>query len=181
MTASNRMTDSEEWSFVYDVADRLTKVRENNQDIMEMTYAQNGNITSKTGVGSYTYGSTAKPHAVTEVDNTDSSITLHVQDVGFNYWNRASSVWATDENDFYSYSIGYGPDLRRVTSEMHRTYQKLYEKFYWDDYEAKVAGSDTLRYYYVNGSDGLEALHIVKTGPNAQPVSHTTKVISDHL
>ena len=64
---------------------------------------------------------------------------------------------------------------------MHRTYQKLYEKFYWDDYEEKVEGSDTLRYYYLNGANGLEALHIVKTSPNAQPVSQTTKVVTDHL
>ena len=87
---------------------------------------------------SYTYGSSSRPHAVTEVDNTDGSITLQVQDVGFNNWNKMSSVWATDENNFYSYSVDYGPDLRRVSSEMHRTYQKLYEKFYWDDYEEKV-------------------------------------------
>ena len=130
---------------------------------------------------SYTYGSSSRPHAVTEVDNTDGRITLQVQDVGFNYWNRMSSVWAYDENDFYSYSVDYGPDLRRVTSEMHRTYQELYEKFYWDDYEEKVAGSDTLRYYYLNGANGLEALHIVKTSPNAQPLSQTTKVVTDHL
>lgn len=93
---------------------------------MTMTYAQNGNILSKTAMGSYTYGSSSRPHAVTEVDNTDGHITLQVQDVGFNDWNRMSSVWAYDENDFYSYSLNYGPDLRRVTSEMHRTYQELY-------------------------------------------------------
>jgi len=167
--------------YTYDTADRLTLVQEDNQTIMTMTYAQNGNILSKTGMGSYTYGSSSRPHAVTEVDNTDGSITLQVQDVGFNDWNRMSSVWATDENNFYSYSVDYGPDLRRVSSEMHRTYQKLYEKFYWDDYEEKVEGSDTLRYYYLNGANGLEALHIVKTSPNAQPVSQTTKVVTDHL
>ena len=167
--------------YTYDTADRLTLVQEDNQTIMTMTYAQNGNILSKTGMGSYTYGSSSRPHAVTEVDNTDGSITLQVQDVGFNYWNKMSSVWATDENNFYSYSVDYGPDLRRVSSEMHRTYQKLYEKFYWDDYEEKVEGSDTLRYYYLNGANGLEALHIVKTSPNAQPVSQTTKVVTDHL
>ncbi|MBR3936989.1 MAG: VCBS repeat-containing protein [Bacteroidaceae bacterium] len=167
--------------YTYDTADRLTLVQEDNQTIMTMAYAQNGNILSKTGMGSYTYGSSSRPHAVTEVDNTDGSITLQVQDVGFNYWNKMSSVWATDENNFYSYSVDYGPDLRRVSSEMHRTYQKLYEKFYWDDYEEKVEGSDTLRYYYLNGANGLEALHIVKTSPNAQPVSQTTKVVTDHL
>ena len=36
-SANNRMTDGETWTFVYDIADRLTKVRENNQDIMENT------------------------------------------------------------------------------------------------------------------------------------------------
>ena len=181
MTVNNRTTDGEVWSFVYDNADRLTKVRENNQDIMEMTYAANGNITSKTGMGSYTYGSSAKPHAVTEVANTAGGITLQVQDVTYNRWNKVASVWAYDEHDFYSYNIDYGPDRQRVTSEMHKTYQEQYKKFYWDDYEEKVVGTDTLHYYYVYGADGLAGLHIVKTGPNTQTTTHTTKVITDHL
>ena len=29
----------------------------------------------------------------------------------------------------YSYSVDYGPDLMRVTSEMYRTYQKLNTKY----------------------------------------------------
>jgi len=181
MTVNNRMSDGEVWSFVYDNADRLTKIRENNQDIMVMAYAANGNITGKTGTGSYTYGNTAHPHQVTGVSNTDGSIILQVQDITYNSWNKVSSVWACDDDDFYSYSIGYGPDMQRVTSELHKTYQKQYEKFYWDDYEEKVVGSDTLHYYYVSGTDGLAGLHIVKTNPNAQTTSHTTKVITDHL
>ena len=181
MSVNNRMSDGEVWTFVYDDVDRLTKVRENNQDIMEMAYAANGNITSKTGIGSYTYNSSSKPHAVTEVDNTAGGITLQVQDVEYNNWNKAYYVWAYDENDFYSFSIGYGPDMQRVTSEMHKTYQKQYKKFYWDDYEEKVMGTDTLHYYYVYGTDGLAGLHIVKTGPNIQTTTHTTKVITDHL
>ena len=74
---------------------------------------------------SYTYGSSSRPHAVTEVDNTGGRITLQVQDVGFNNWSRMSSVWATDENDFYSYSVDYGPDMRRASSEMHKTYNNI--------------------------------------------------------
>ena len=42
-------------------------------------------------------------------------------------------------------------------------------------------GSDTLHYYYVSGTDGLAGLHIVKTSPNAQTTTSTTKVITDHL
>ena len=135
----------------------------------------------KTGTGSYTYGNTTQPHQVTGVSNTDGSIILQVQDITYNSWNKATSVWAYDEHDFYSYSIGYGPNMQRVTSEMHKTYQKQYDKFYWDDYEEKVMGTDTLHYYYVYGTDGLAGLHIVKTGPNIQTTTHTTKVITDHL
>ena len=78
-------------------------------------------------------------------------------------------------------NIGYGPDLQRVESSLGKTYNNLYQKFFWDDYEEKVVGSDTLHYYYVSGTDGLAGLHIVKTSPNAQSTSHTTKVITDHL
>ena len=44
-SANNHMADGETWTFVYVIADRLTKVRENNQDIMEMTYAAMYGIT----------------------------------------------------------------------------------------------------------------------------------------
>ena len=180
ISANNHMTDGETWTFVYDIADRLTKVRENNQDIMEMTYAANGNITSKTGIGSYTYNHT-KPHAVDTVSNTLGKLPSGDMYVTYNNWGKMSSVWYNGPADFYSYSVIYGPDMQRVTSEMHKTYQKQYDKFYWDDYEEKVMGTDTLHYYYVYGADGLAGLHIVKTGPNIQTTTHTTKVITDHL
>jgi len=57
-------------------------------------------------------------------------------------------------------NIGYGPDLQRVESSLGKTYNNLYHKFFWDDYEEKVVGSDTLHYYYVSGTDGLAGLHI---------------------
>ena len=179
-SANNHMTDGETWTFVYDIADRLTKVRENNQDIMEMTYAANGNITSKTGIGSYIYNH-SKPHAVDTVSNTLGKLPGGDMYVSYNNWGKMSSVWYNGPTDFYSYSVSYGPDMQRVTSEMHKTYQKQYEKFYWDDYEEKIMGTDTLHYYYVYGADGLAGLHIVKTGPNIQTTTHTTKVITDHL
>ena len=180
ISANNHMTDGETWTFVYDIADRLTKVRENNQDIMEMTYAANGNITSKTGIGSYTYNH-SKPHAVDTVSNTSGKLPSGDMYVTYNNWGKMSSVWYNGPADFYSYSVGYGPDMQRVTSEMHKTYQKQYDKFYWEDYEEKIIGTDTLHYYYVYGADGLAGLHIVKTGPNIQTTTHTTKVITDHL
>lgn len=167
-------------SFDYDNADRLTHVTLNNQDIMSMTYAQNGNITSKTGIGSYTYNSSSKPHAVTGVDNTDDLIGYNNQEITYNVWGKAIHVWQEDNTDFYSYSIGYGPDLQRVGSVMYKTYQLQYEKFYWDDYEEKIRGNDTLRYYYVYGADGLAGLLVKESSPSGM-TSHSMAALTDHL
>lgn len=169
-----------EQSFQYDSADRLTRVRQGGQTVLNMSYAQNGNLTFKTGMGTYSYNSSAKPHAVTAVDNTSGEIDYNTQDISYNNWNRVSTVWQYDDHDFYYYGIEYGPDLKRVTSELHKTYHKEQEKFYWDDYEEKIAGSDTLRYYYIYASGELEGLHIVKSSPSGVS-SHTTKVLTDHL
>ncbi len=57
--------------FAYDNLDRLTSA-----DRLRFTYSDNGNILSKTFIGSYTY-SAAKPHAVTYVDNTSGDIKTH--------------------------------------------------------------------------------------------------------
>ena len=83
--------------------------------------------------------------------------------------------------NFYYHIIEYGPDLKRVTSKTDKTYNNLYDKFYWDDYEERKVGNDLYQYYYVYGGDGLAGLHIVKTSPNNQIETQTTKVITDHL
>ena len=165
----------------YDNADRLTTVQENNQTIMSVAYSANGNITSKLGMGNYTYSTTTRPHAVTAVDNTDDILTMNDQEVSYDSWGKVSSVWQTDNTNFYYHIIEYGPDLKRVTSKTDKTYNNLYDKFYWDDYEERKVGNDLYQYYYVYGGDGLAGLHIVKTSPNNQIETQTTKVITDHL
>ncbi len=57
--------------FSYDTLDRLTA-----SGSQTYTYSDNGNILSKTDIGSYTY-SAAKPHAVTYVDNISGDIKTH--------------------------------------------------------------------------------------------------------
>ena len=180
LTQKDGYFDYSPYTYTYDIADRLLTVSDTENTLMTVTYSPSGNINSKTGIGNYTYGNQSKPHAVTEVENIGGLIDMNTQELSFNNWNRLAGVWQTDDHNFYSYSIDYGPDLKRVTSEMHKTYQKQYEKFYWDDYEEKYVGSDTLRYWYIYTPGGLEGLYIEKSTPNGM-TSHTTKVITDHL
>ena len=167
-------------TFGYDNLDRLTSVSENNESIMNMVYATNGNITSKTGVGSYTYNSSVKPHAVQSVSNTDGLVELEEQDITYNLWGKVSSIWCYDENDFYSYSVEYGPDLERVSTRLDKTYHIEYEKFLWGDYEEKTTDGVTTCFYFVNGTDGLAGLHTVSSTQGGT-VTHTAAVMTDHL
>ena len=50
-----------------------------------------GNILSKTGLGAYTYGS-ARPHAVTGVENTGYVIQSAAQHIDYNPWGKASRI-----------------------------------------------------------------------------------------
>ena len=166
-------------TFQYDSADRLIRVQENNQDILYMTYAQNGNILSKSGIGYYEYGSTQKPHAVTAVDNFDGWIDDSIQYISYNSWGKLEDLFSVRDGDVYHYSIEYGPDLQRVRSSLYKNSQLLYSKLYWDDYEEKTVGNTTYLYWYVNGSDGLAGIML----GNAQNsnLSRNLVAITDHL
>jgi hypothetical protein len=74
--------------FTYDNSGRLTGI--SGPEVMEVEYAPNGNILSKTGVGEYSYGSL--PHAVTEVENTGGSISSAEVNLSYSATNRVQSL-----------------------------------------------------------------------------------------
>lgn len=172
--------DYSPYTYTYDNADRLRMVSDALGTRMSVTYSDNGNIKSKTGIGNYNYGISSQPHAVTAVENANEIIGYNTQDIGYNNWGKVSSVWQTDENDFYYYFIDYGPDMKRVTSELDKTYNVQYEKYYWDDYEEKTSNGVTTRYWYVYGPDGLIGLYTEKDVQNST-VSKAAVAITDHL
>ena len=61
-------------SFGYDDLDRLVFVKSGAAETMKISYAPNGNILFKTGVENFSYDKNVRPHAVTEVENTDGKI-----------------------------------------------------------------------------------------------------------
>jgi len=107
LTSRTGMQSSTE-TFTYDNLDRLTGVSVGGATQSAITYETNGNIYSKTGIGSYTYD-TAKPHAVTEVENAAGLIDSNDHTIGYNGFGKISSI----NNPEYSMSFGYGPDRER--------------------------------------------------------------------
>ncbi len=164
----------------YDNVDRLTSVQIGNQNLMYITYATNGNITSKSDIGSYTYSSTTKPHAVQSVQNTNNEIDYNEQSITYNQWGKVDNIWQTDNTDFYYYFAQYGPDLQKVYSTMDKTYHREYDKFFWGDYEEKTVNGVTTRYYYISGADGLIGLYTEKDAASGT-VTNSYAIITDHL
>lgn len=112
---SRQRQNQETESFIYDNLDRLIGVNIGNTEAMSMTYAANGNITNKTGLGNYTYDS-IKKHAVTSVQNDDGSAGSTDLDTEFYaYNNKIRQI--TDESNEYSLTYIYGPDDKKYRSE----------------------------------------------------------------
>lgn len=175
-------------TFSYDALDRLVSVSHNDTIVQSVSFASNGNITGKTGLGSYSYTS-SHPHAVTGVENTDGLAGTVPQYIQYNGLNKVSGIFNNCEPDSLldfnmaednrigeeegrlpirvtrSYVL-YGPDEQRWLMTIHTFFanQSKHVKYiYANDYEKRINGQDSIQYYYIG-----EGLVYVKR-PNYLP------------
>lgn len=137
-------------SFGYDDLDRLTSVKQDGRETLSVTYAPNGNILSKTGVGAFTYDTATRPHAVTEVENTDGQIPTSDLLTTFGDLNKIETVEDTERGLRQEFS--YGPDEQRWLSVMISGGKETRHTVYADAYEKVTEGGRTREYYYLDGN-----------------------------
>ena len=116
---------------------------------MNITYASNGNILSKTGVGEYTYNDQFKPHAVISVDNTDGLMSTARLNTTFNYLGKIQTIG--DAGQYRNMDFVYGPDQQRWYSVMKKHGAVEREIVYAGDYEKVTDGGITREFYYLDG------------------------------
>ena len=141
-------------TFGYDNVDRLTSVQHGSTTAMTLTYGANGNITSKTGIGTYSYGT--KPHAVTGVTNSGSLIDSNTQSITYTPFDKAASI----SQGNYQLDITYGTDLQRWKSVLKNNGTVTRTTLYAGDYEKVTENGVTKQYYYLHGGNGLAALYV---------------------
>lgn len=90
LLSRKRNNDPQE-SFGYDDLDRLVSVKSGAAETMKISYAPNGNILLKTGVGNFSYDKNVRPHAVTEVENADGKILGDALTTSFNEYRKDST------------------------------------------------------------------------------------------
>lgn len=170
LTSRTGMTGGTE-NFTYDKMDRLTEVKNGTTLAMAMSYAANGNITSKTGIGKYTY-STSKPHAVSEVENTGNIVSHETQTVSFTPFNKVSTLTEMVNGKEHKLVITYGPDNQRCKTVLSVAGVVSETHYYADGFERVVKGSTKTDILYVSTPDGLT---YIKSGTNGY------QVMTDHL
>mgnify|MGYP002520882470 FL=1 len=147
---SRRRGDGAAETFGYDDLDRLVSVKQDGRETLRMTYAPNGNILSKTGVGAFSYDAEARPHAVTEVENADGSIPRSDLLTAFGDLNRIETV--EDEGQGLKQTFAYGPDRQRWLSVLSRGGKEARRTVYAGAYERVTEGGHTREYYYLDGN-----------------------------
>lgn len=149
-------------TFTYDAADRLTTVSMGDSVALSMTYADNGNITDKTGVGRYSYGS-ARPHAVTGVENPLKTISEEPQDIVYTPFNKVQSITQADKK----LTIEYGPGQQRVKTVYTRG-ETTETRVYAGDFERLTRNGSTISYQYIYSPDGLVGICVKPDDAPAQ-------------
>ena len=140
-TVSQRFGNSSEM-----IADYLSKHSIRSGGSSTITYASNGNISSKTGIGSYTYSDSTHPHALTSVNNNSSLIPTATQNVTYNEYGKVGSI---SENG-YSMSFIYGPDQKRWKTVLTQNGTTKRTTIYADDYEKITEDGVTRQFYYLD-------------------------------
>lgn len=137
-------------TFGYDALDRLVSVKSGTTEIMNISYAPNGNMLSKTGVGSYSYDESSHPHAVIEVENANGEIPGDALSTSFNDFGKVQLI--EDAGKGLRMDFSYGPDMERWCSELTRNGTNVRTTIYAGDYEKITENGRTREFYYLDGN-----------------------------
>jgi RHS repeat-associated protein len=164
LSRNNNLFNGQNETFGYDSLDRLTT---------GVAYQLNGNISSKSDVGSYTYDP-IKKHAVTDVSgyyNPSSE-----QDITYNSFGKIQRV----DNKSRSMYFQYGPTHQRREVQSSTTGVHTLVRFYTTNCEhTKINNNPYLAKEYIYSPYGLVA---IRHGGNLQAVAtdHLGSIVAEH-
>lgn len=146
-------------TFQYDNLNRLTRWQVSGQASNTINYGSNGNIESKTGLGTYSYHS-QKINALTKICDASGPISHTQQDVTYTSFHQPENI----SEGSLDFDLEYGGDgQRRKMEKTHTSSGLLGERIYVGDYEKDVQQGTTREIHYIQGGDGLAAI-VVKQG-----------------
>ena len=163
-------------TFKYDSLNRLIGYGDNGSEFT-LSYEDNGNILTKSDIGSFEYDHPTKPYAITGVDVTDkaNAIPSWAQDITYTSFKRPSTI---TENG-YTASFLYDHDYNRTKMEVRKDGNILYSKYYLGgclEIEETADGTYTER-LYLCGDYYKAPIVLVKNGTK----TNICNIVRDYL
>ncbi|WP_320018251.1 RHS repeat-associated core domain-containing protein [Labilibaculum manganireducens] len=160
-------------SFDYDNLDRLTKCTALGA-AKSVNYLSNGNIASTSELGTYTYGVSNKPYAVSGVENTSGIVPDATQNITYTSFKRPSQISEGSVSVNYKYNDAY---YRAKTSTSNNGSNSTKYSFAEGKYEKEIKAGITTERLYIGGSPYRAPVVIEKRGTTLT----TLYIHRDHL
>jgi RHS repeat-associated protein len=153
-----------EEAFNYDASDRLITSQVNCTNPsglcsvypqMNYSYTSNGNLQTKTDVGTYYYDPT-KINAVHKVTNSEINISTNTQSITYTGFNATATITEGQ----YELDYSYGPDYARKLSLLKQNGTIIESHLYSGSYEIyhdNTTGNE-VDLHYIYGNNGLVAI-----------------------
>ncbi len=150
-----------------------------------------GNFTSKTGVGSYTYGTcSAGPHAVCSAgvnsytyDANGNRITGGGEQISYSVTNKVETISSASQNTEFFYDSNDNRLLQRRTAGgiVTSTYYVGLGGTGGQTYQLKEEGSKKEHTYFIYGSEAQPVAAVLESNDGAVITTHTEYYHRDHL
>jgi len=146
---------------------------------LDIGYNNDGNITSKTDVGSIiNYGEgNAGPHALTSIDSPVSGYEPPPQVITYTCFNKVSTIQDTiGQDSTLTLAFTYGLNNQRVKTVLSRNSTIERIKYFDGDYEEDSTSAGLKKYHYIHAPTGLVGIFVSEG--TADTLYH---VLSDNL
>ncbi|HOZ15530.1 MAG TPA: polymorphic toxin type 23 domain-containing protein [Tenuifilaceae bacterium] len=162
-------------SFGYDGLNRLTSSTPSNTGIASnYTFVENGNITTKSGIGEYEYTNTANVYALTGVTGELATIQPEAQGITYTPYNQPKEIINGDWKAIFE----YGPDLNRREMKQYQGETLKETWIYFGGFEEKrLPSGEIYQHCYISSPNGQVALFRKKNSENYTPYF----ILKDHL
>lgn len=165
-------------TFTYDNLDRLTKVQKGTTTLtttLQMGYATNGNITSKSDIGTvFEYTKAGSPYALTAVESSAGEIPLATQTATYTSFEKVNTISEAG----YTATFTYNSDGQRAQMiERQGSTTTLTRWYPTASYMKEKKGSVTSEYTWIGGDAYTAPVLIMKTGA----VTYLYFLLRDHL
>ncbi|MFV0391262.1 MAG: RHS repeat-associated core domain-containing protein [Paludibacteraceae bacterium] len=147
--------------FKYDELDRLETAQLTGAAAYSqtMTYLPNGNIDTKSDVGTYQYN-TPRPNAMSGITGVQAGVSADKQFIDYTTFNKISEIrQGTDENSITKkYEIYYGLDNQRIKTVYTEENGMLKTRYYFGAYERTIQNNVIQETDYISTPAGITAM-----------------------